>query len=130
MGGLVQDNPNSQYTKVPILGDIPGLGFLFSSQSKSMDKDNLLIFITPTIVKDSDFKPMQTSFLNSQPETMPDPMKMHTWWDSAQPQGNWSNPITPEANPSLLVETNQSQASQSETSPSAANQGNTMPEFP
>ena len=26
MGGLVQDNPNAQYTKVPILGDIPGFG--------------------------------------------------------------------------------------------------------
>src|SRR5208282_3873641 len=57
MGGLVQDNPNASYTKVPILGDIPVLGLAFRSESKSMQKDNLLIFITPTIVQDADFKP-------------------------------------------------------------------------
>lgn len=106
MGGLVRDNPNAGYTKVPILGDIPGLGFFFRSQNTSMDKDNLLIFITPTIVKDSDFKPMRTDFLNSKPRIMPEPMNMHTWWDSAQPQGNWSDPITP-LQESELLQTNQ-----------------------
>ncbi|HEY3760178.1 MAG TPA: secretin N-terminal domain-containing protein [Verrucomicrobiae bacterium] len=106
MGGLVRDNPNAGYTKVPILGDIPGLGFFFRSESSSIDKDNLLIFITPTIVKDSDFKPMKTDFLNSQPRTMPEPMNMHTWWDSAQPGGNWSDPITPKQE-SELMQTNQ-----------------------
>jgi type II secretory pathway component GspD/PulD (secretin) len=112
MGGLVQDNPNAGYTKVPILGDIPGLGFFFRSETKSMDKDNLLIFITPTIVKDSDFKPMQSDFLNSQPRTMVEPMNMHTWWDSAQPRGNWSDPIAPQQSAGTVIETNQNTTSQ------------------
>ena len=102
MGGLVKDNPNSSYTKVPILGDIPVLGHAFRSESKSMDKGDLMIFITPTIVQDSDFKPATSTFLSSQPTTMADPMKMHTWLDSAQPRGDWSNPIPPE-----LAEKNQ-----------------------
>jgi len=96
MGGLVKDNPNAQYSKVPILGDIPGFGILFRSENKSMEKDNLLIFITPTIVQQSDFKPTTSHFLDSQPRSMPDPMNMHTWLDSAQPKGEWSNPLSDE----------------------------------
>ena len=94
MGGLVQDNPNATYTKVPILGDIPILGLAFRSEKKSMQKDNLLIFITPTILQDADFKPTTSDFLNSAPQTMKDPMNMHTWLDSAQPRGDWSNPMS------------------------------------
>jgi type II secretory pathway component GspD/PulD (secretin) len=94
MGGLVQDNPSVSTTKVPILGDIPFLGLAFRHESKSMVKDNLLIFITPTIVRDTDFKPMTTDFLNSVPRTMKDPMDMHSWWDSSRPRGDWSNPLT------------------------------------
>jgi len=93
MGGLVQDNPNASYTKVPILGDIPFLGVAFRSENNSMTKDNLLIFITPTIVKDTDFKPSNNDFLNSQARYMKDSLNMHTWLDSAQPRGNWSNPL-------------------------------------
>jgi type II secretory pathway component GspD/PulD (secretin) len=76
------------------LGDIPILGLAFRKESKSMVKDNLLIFITPTIVRDQDFKPMTTDFLNSVPRTMKDPMDMHSWWDSSRPRGDWSNPLT------------------------------------
>jgi general secretion pathway protein D len=94
MGGLVQDNPNASYTKVPILGDIPVLGLAFRSEKKSMQKDNLLIFITPTIIQNTDFKSANSDFLNSQPRTMQDPMNMHTWMDSSQPRGDWSNPLS------------------------------------
>ena len=92
MGGLVQDNPNAQYTKVPLLGDIPGLGWAFRSETKSLSKDNLLIFITPTIVRDVDFRPVTTDFLQSRPTTMKSPMNPNTMWDSAQLSGDWSNP--------------------------------------
>lgn len=92
MGGLVKDSPQGSYTKVPILGDIPILGYAFRSENKSLDKDNLLIFITPTIVKDADFKPTTTEFLDSQPTAMKEPMNPHQWWDSSKPRGDWSNP--------------------------------------
>jgi len=93
LGGLVQDSPRANYTKVPVLGDIPGLGFFFRSENKSLSKDNLLIFITPTIVKDSDFQPTQSSFLKSTPPAQKDSMDPSTSWDGAQPKGDWSNPI-------------------------------------
>jgi type II secretory pathway component GspD/PulD (secretin) len=92
MGGMVKDNPNASYTKVPFLGDIPVLGLAFRSENKSLDKDNLLIFITPTIVKDNDFTPTTTDFLKTKPTIMKSPMNPHTMWDSAQPRGDWSNP--------------------------------------
>jgi general secretion pathway protein D len=92
MGGLVQDSPNASYTKVPFLGDIPGLGWAFHSESKSMSKDNLLIFLTPTIVKDSDFQPTTSTFLQSNPRTMRSPMNPHKPWDGAEPETGWDNP--------------------------------------
>ena len=93
MGGLIQDNPTATYTKVPLLGDIPGLGWAFRSENKSMSKDNLIIFLTPTIVRDEDFQPMPTDFLQSKPKTMRSPMNPHTMWDGSEPRTDWSNPI-------------------------------------
>jgi type II secretory pathway component GspD/PulD (secretin) len=97
LGGLVQDNPTANYTKVPLLGDIPGMGFFFRSENKAEDKENLLIFITPTILKDTDFQSATDSgdFLKSKPVLMKDPMNPKTDWDSPMPGGDWSNPITP-----------------------------------
>jgi type II secretory pathway component GspD/PulD (secretin) len=94
MGGLVQDNPNATYTKVPFLGDIPGLGWAFHSESKNMTKDNLLIFLTPTIVRDADFQPAISTFLQSRPRTMGQPMNPHEPWDGAEPrvEHDWNNP--------------------------------------
>lgn len=53
LGGLLQKDWNSAVYKVPILGDIPLLGFLFRSHSKQKDKTNLMIFLRPTILRDS-----------------------------------------------------------------------------
>jgi len=94
MGGLVQDNPNATYTKVPFLGDIPGLGWAFHSEAKNMTKDNLIIFLTPTIVRDADFQPAVSSFLQSKPRTMGEPMDPHHMWDGAEPrvEHDWNNP--------------------------------------
>jgi general secretion pathway protein D len=96
LGGLVQDNPKGTYTKVPLLGDIPGLGFMFRSEDKELNKDNLLIFITPTIVRDNDFQPSKSGdFLNSQPIALKQTMDPSKSWDGAQPVGDWTNPLTP-----------------------------------
>jgi type II secretory pathway component GspD/PulD (secretin) len=94
MGGLVQDSPNASYSKVPFLGDIPGLGWAFHSETKNMSKDNLIIFLTPTIVRDADFQPTPSTFLSSKPHTMQSPMNPHMPWDGAEPdiEGGWNNP--------------------------------------
>ena len=52
IGGLVRDNITLNETKVPLLGDIPFLGWLFRFQSRQVEKLNLLVFLTPTLVRD------------------------------------------------------------------------------
>jgi len=51
IGGLIRDNLVSSESKVPFLGDIPFLGWFFKSKTTSMEKTNLMIFITPYILK-------------------------------------------------------------------------------
>jgi general secretion pathway protein D len=51
IGGLIDDSRNTNETKVPGLGDIPLLGWLFKTQSKGDQKTNLYIFLTPRVIK-------------------------------------------------------------------------------
>lgn len=53
LGGLVKDNESVQTSKVPILGDIPILGWLFKSRTIKKEKTNLLVFLTPKIIRSS-----------------------------------------------------------------------------
>jgi general secretion pathway protein D len=50
IGGLLQDEVVKSRTKVPIVGDVPVLGYLFSSRTNIRTKRNLLVFVTPTII--------------------------------------------------------------------------------
>lgn len=52
IGGLMDDQESVANTKVPLLGDIPVLGSLFRTRSKSQQKRNLVIFITPYIIRE------------------------------------------------------------------------------
>ena len=54
VGGLMRSQKIETETKVPILGDIPLLGWLFKSKSSENSKTNLLIFITPRVVTEAD----------------------------------------------------------------------------
>jgi general secretion pathway protein D len=51
IGGLLDDNERRTIEKIPLLGDIPGIGQLFRSKAKSREKTNLMVFIRPTILK-------------------------------------------------------------------------------
>jgi general secretion pathway protein D len=51
IGGLIDDNFSQTEYKVPCLGDIPGLGWLFKTRSKGNEKSNLFIFITPRVIQ-------------------------------------------------------------------------------
>jgi general secretion pathway protein D len=53
LGGLISSSVQTTKDKVPVIGDIPMLGRLFQSQSKSNIKKNLMIFVTATIVDPS-----------------------------------------------------------------------------
>ncbi|KMQ74990.1 type II secretion system secretin GspD [Marinobacter subterrani] len=50
LGGLIREDTQVTKSKVPLLGDIPFLGRLFSSESTSRVKRNLLVFLKPTIM--------------------------------------------------------------------------------
>jgi len=50
MGGLITDNVTKEKDSVPLLGDIPLLGRLFQSETSSKSRQNLMIFVTPTII--------------------------------------------------------------------------------
>jgi type IV pilus assembly protein PilQ len=52
LGGVYEQESSDAVNKVPLLGDIPLLGALFRQNSKSSTKRELLIFITPKIVKE------------------------------------------------------------------------------
>jgi general secretion pathway protein D len=83
LGGLVQDDTRSANTKVPILGDIPGIGHAFRSDSKQRQKNNLLVFITPTIVGNDDFQPTKSTFLKTPLQTTEE--KPWNAFDSGKP---------------------------------------------
>jgi len=53
LGGIYEQIKRTDRSKVPLLGDIPGFGALFRNKSIQNDKAELLIFVTPTIIKES-----------------------------------------------------------------------------
>ncbi|MDE1312883.1 type II secretion system secretin GspD [Vibrio aestuarianus] len=52
LGGLIDERAVESESKVPLLGDIPGLGYLFKSTRTQVEKKNLMVFIKPTIIRD------------------------------------------------------------------------------
>ena len=89
MGGLMSDSLTVGRTKVPILGDLPGLGMAFRSSSKARDKRTLILFVTPTIVTDDDFQPTPTDYLKKKPSAD----------RSENDEGVFTNPILDSATP-------------------------------
>lgn len=63
LGGLIRDEDSTDETKVPILGDIPVLGWLFKSSRIEKKKINLVVFLTPKIIRN---KSDGQNLLNSQ----------------------------------------------------------------
>jgi len=52
IGGLMSDRASETVTKVPILGDIPVIGFFFRNTSKDLKKTNIIIALTPYVISD------------------------------------------------------------------------------
>jgi len=53
IGGLIQEKDDVNVTKIPVLGDIPVVGYLFKQKSVGKTKTNLLVFLTPHIIKEA-----------------------------------------------------------------------------
>jgi general secretion pathway protein D len=52
LGGMIQETASKTSTQIPVLGSIPGLGALFSNKDNTVQKTELIILITPRIVRD------------------------------------------------------------------------------
>ncbi len=52
LGGILETERRDTVNKVPFLGDVPGLGYLFRSKARTDNKDELLIFVTPKILRE------------------------------------------------------------------------------
>ena len=53
LGGLIEETVNDTLSKVPLLGDIPLLGYLFQSRATNKSKQNLMVFMRPNILRDN-----------------------------------------------------------------------------
>jgi type IV pilus assembly protein PilQ len=51
IGGIIEESETSNIQKVPFLGDLPVIGYLFKGTEKTKSKTELLIFITPQILE-------------------------------------------------------------------------------
>jgi len=85
MGGLTSDKTSETKNKVPLLGDIPILGNLFQNTGKNQEKRNMIVFITPTIVKEEDYQPASTDFLDTKLNSGEKDEEFITSWDQAEP---------------------------------------------
>jgi general secretion pathway protein D len=54
LGGLIEDRFTDQKSKVPLLGDIPFVGGLFRSESRTRKRTNLMVFLRPVVLRDAD----------------------------------------------------------------------------
>ena len=52
IGGIFELQETDSETKVPGLGDLPGLGYLFKTKTRNSQKQEMLVFITPRMVSD------------------------------------------------------------------------------
>ena len=96
MGGLINDTKTTGNTKVPLFGDIPGLGWAFRRESKIQRKQNLLIFITPTIIEQQHFQAPQTDFLHGENQpTADDFLNQRVPQQKTQQQQNFMNSAKP-----------------------------------
>jgi len=53
IGGMIREDEQKTIKKIPVLGDIPGIGMLFRSTTSSKNKEEMIIMITPKIIVDS-----------------------------------------------------------------------------
>ncbi len=84
IGGLLQDDYSNTQNKVPGLGDIPLLGALFKSESRTRKKTNLMVFLRPVVVRDSE----STENLSLDRYDI-----MRSLQKDAQPNPSWALPI-------------------------------------
>ena len=54
LGGIISENRIYSKSRIPLLGDIPGIGLLFGSTSYSLTRTELIVLLTPRVMQDLD----------------------------------------------------------------------------
>ncbi len=118
LGGLIQDSLTDGTDKVPLVGDVPVLGQLFRYDNRKRSKTNLLIFLKPTVVRDSGTAAALTNeryeYLMGEQEHLR-PTERFFWNDPTTPQ---MPPLPAGAASPVLAPT---------SAPSAPSNGSTVP---
>ncbi|PKN11630.1 MAG: type II secretion system protein GspD [Deltaproteobacteria bacterium HGW-Deltaproteobacteria-4] len=104
LGGLIGNSVQEVITKVPFFGDIPLIGWLFKRKSTTVKKTNLLIFITPRIVRNGEDLARVTqsnreAMNKFQSSEMNDSLKKNKYADAAMEQLKLSDPTLLESVP-------------------------------
>lgn len=99
LGGLIDDNIQQSESKVPLLGDIPLLGSLFRSTTTQKSKRNLVVFLRPTIIRDS--KTLDTTSKRKYSYIRAQQLEMQKRGISLMPEAD--SPLLPEWNESLAL---------------------------
>jgi type II secretory pathway component GspD/PulD (secretin) len=89
LGGMDQDVVNKVFTKVPFFGDLPGLGNIFRSDSRTHSSETILLFVTPTIISDSDYQLADSTFEKRKP--MSAAAQNESAWNTGEPY-DWTKP--------------------------------------
>jgi general secretion pathway protein D len=92
IAGLMGDNVDVSTTKVPCLGDIPIVGWLFKSETRNTTRTNLLIFLTPYIVA----TPEEADEIYRQKSTYMDEITRGSTEQNGQPEEPTSGPASSE----------------------------------
>ena len=95
LGGLIDDQLREVERRVPVIGRIPGLGALFRSQTTELDKTNLMVFIRPTILRDS----AQAAFQTDAKYRYIRDLQLQQGEQSVQLMGDAQRPTLPELPP-------------------------------
>ena len=100
LGGLIDDQLREVERRVPVLGRIPGVGALFRSQSTELDKTNLMVFIRPTILRDS----VQAAFQTNAKYRYIRDLQLQQGEQGVQLMGDAQRPMLPELEAVEVVE--------------------------
>ena len=104
LGGLISDNISTIETKVPCLGDIPIIGWLFKSKRATKEKTNLMIYISPQIISTADeLKAKIEDIKNSYNESLNNKFRLNVSEEFGIPSINVENDFwgMPEDKPSV-----------------------------
>ena len=92
LGGLIDDQLRESEQRVPFLGRIPGIGWLFRARTTEFVKTNLMVFIRPTILRDS----IQASFETDAKYSFMRELQLEQTDESVPLMRNAERPVLPE----------------------------------